>query len=105
MKSTYDPERVRAVVCPTCGAGAGESCRTQKDVRRKHDYHATRKGVVYAEFATPRRGLVVDADRKAAKIVQALDDYLTKRESSTLHTADYYAARQELLEAIKDIIK
>lgn len=103
VSDVYDPERVRAVACPTCGAGEGESCvMSSGEKRPKHDYHANRKGVIYPKFVTRRRGLA-NPTKRAEKIVKAIDDYLIMRERG-MHGEGYYGARQELIQAIKDII-
>ena len=42
------------------------------------DFHSMRKGVVYPEFSTQRRGLS-DPTRKADKVMDKLDAYLAVR--------------------------
>lgn len=105
--SSYDPERVLGVKCPSCGARAGERCKTKHGrTRAKYDFHAVRKGVVYPEFVTKRPGLS-DVTRKANAIVDALDEYLqAERELvESLHMRGYEKkaiARDKLVDAIKD---
>lgn len=105
--SSYDQERVFQVACPSCGAKAGERCKTKAgNSRSKHDFHTTRKGIIYPEFATARRGLS-DRSRKASQVVDALEKYLDARQR--LHTSEgrqglefVAGARRVLFEALKD---
>ena len=111
MSSNYDPSRVFQVACPTCDAQPGEQCKTRNGLRRKKDdFHAKRKGVIYPEFATPRHGLS-DPSRKAKRAVGAVEDYVTARLSlSQMRTSGeraevepkVEAARSELFDALKD---